>query len=49
MTPVQAIFGIEAGTLNTIVQLVLLAVVVVWLALVWYTSPTPGGGSTTSC
>ena len=37
MTPVQAIFGIEAGTLNTIVQLVLLAVVVVWLALVWYT------------
>ena len=37
MTPVRAIFGIEPGTLNTIVQLVLLAVVVVWLALVWYT------------
>ena len=37
MTPVHAIFGIEPGTLNTIVQLVMLAVVVVWLALVWYT------------
>ena len=32
-----AIFGIESGPLNTIVQLVMLAVVVVWLALVWYT------------
>lgn len=32
-----AIFGIESGPLNTIVQLVTLAVVVVWLALVWYT------------
>jgi hypothetical protein len=37
MSPVHAIFGIEPGTLNTIVQLVLLAVVVIWLALVWYT------------
>jgi double zinc ribbon protein len=37
MSPVHAIFGIEPGTLNTIVQLVLLAVVVVWLSLVWYT------------
>jgi hypothetical protein len=35
MTP--AIFGIENGTLNTAVQLVLLGVVVIWLALVWYT------------
>jgi RNA polymerase subunit RPABC4/transcription elongation factor Spt4 len=32
-----AIFGIENGTLNTVVQLVLLGVVVIWLALVWYT------------
>ena len=37
MTLLPAIFGIESGALNTIVQLVLLAVVVVWLALVWYT------------
>jgi hypothetical protein len=32
-----AIFGIENGTLNTVVQLVLLGIVVVWLALVWFT------------
>lgn len=32
-----AIFGIENGTLNTVVQLVLLGVVVIWLALVWFT------------
>lgn len=37
MTLVNAIFGIENGTLNTVSQLVLLAVVVVWLSLVWYT------------
>ena len=37
MTLVPAIFGIESGALNTIVQLMLLAVVVIWLALVWYT------------
>jgi len=32
-----AIFGIENGTLNTVVQLVLLGIVVIWLALVWFT------------
>jgi hypothetical protein len=32
-----AIFGISNGTLNTVVELVLLGVVVVWLALVWFT------------
>ena len=37
MTLAPAIFGIESGPLNTVVQLVMLAVVVVWLALVWYT------------
>ena len=35
MTP--AIFGISNGTLNTVVELVLLGIVVVWLALVWFT------------
>ncbi|MCD6726913.1 MAG: zinc ribbon domain-containing protein [Solirubrobacteraceae bacterium] len=37
MTPIPAIFGIENGTLNTVVALVLLGVAVIWLALVWYT------------
>ncbi len=37
MTPLHAIFGIENGTLNSAAQFVLLAVIVVWLALVWYT------------
>ena len=32
-----AIFGITNGTLNTVVELVLLGTVVVWLALVWFT------------
>ena len=32
-----AIFGISNGTLNTVVELVLLGIVVVWLALVWFT------------
>lgn len=32
-----AIFGISNGTLNTVAELVLLGVVVVWLALVWFT------------
>lgn len=35
LTP--AIFGITNGTLNTVAELVLLGVVVVWLALVWFT------------
>jgi hypothetical protein len=35
MTP--AIFGISNGTLNTVVELALLGIVVVWLALVWFT------------
>ena len=37
MTLTPAIFGIESGPLNTVVQLVMLAVVVIWLSLVWYT------------
>ncbi len=37
MSPTPAIFGIENGTINTVVQLVLLGFVVLWLALVWYT------------
>lgn len=37
MTLAPAIFGIESGPLNTVVQLVMLAVVVIWLSLVWYT------------
>lgn len=37
MTPAPAIFGISNGTLNTVVELVLLGIVVVWLALVWFT------------
>lgn len=37
MQPAPAIFGITNGTLNTVVELVLLGVVVVWLALVWFT------------
>lgn len=32
-----AIFGISNGTLNTVVELLLLGIVVVWLALVWFT------------
>lgn len=32
-----AIFGISNGTLNTVVELALLGIVVVWLALVWFT------------
>ena len=35
LTP--AIFGITNGTLNTVAELVLLGVVVMWLALVWFT------------
>ena len=37
MTPVPAIFGLESGTLNTVVELAVLGMVVLWLALVWYT------------
>lgn len=37
MTLTPAIFGISNGTLNTVVELVLLGIVVVWLALVWFT------------
>jgi hypothetical protein len=37
MTMTPAIFGITNSTLNTAAQLVLLAFVVLWLALVWYT------------
>ncbi len=37
MTLTPAIFGIDSGLLNTVVQLVALAVLVVWLALAWYT------------
>lgn len=37
MTLAPAIFGLENGSLNTIVQLVVLAAVVIWLSLVWYT------------
>lgn len=37
MTTVPAIFGLESGTLNTAVELALLGVIVLWLALVWYT------------
>ena len=32
-----AIFGITNGTLNTVAELVLLGIVVMWLALVWFT------------
>ena len=35
LTP--AIFGITNGTLNTVAELVLLGIVVMWLALVWFT------------
>jgi RNA polymerase subunit RPABC4/transcription elongation factor Spt4 len=37
MSLTPAIFGITNGTLNTVAELVLLGVVVVWLALVWFT------------
>ena len=37
MTITPAIFGITNNTLNTAAQLVLLGIVVMWLALVWYT------------
>lgn len=37
MTTAPAIFGLESGTLNTIVELALLGSIVLWLALVWYT------------
>lgn len=37
MALAPAIFGITNGTLNTVAELVLLGVVVVWLALVWFT------------
>jgi Double zinc ribbon len=37
MTTVPAIFGLDSGTLNTIVELAVLGSIVLWLALVWYT------------
>ena len=37
MTITPAIFGITNNTLNTAAELVLLGIVVMWLALVWYT------------
>ncbi len=37
MTTPPAIFGLDSGTLNTVVELALLGMVVLWLALVWYT------------
>ena len=37
MTTPPAIFGLDSGTLNTVVELALLGIVVLWLALVWYT------------
>ena len=37
MTTPFAIFGINNGTLSTVVELGFFAVVVVWLALVWFT------------
>ena len=37
MTNVPAIFGLSSGALNTAAELAVLGLVVLWLALVWYT------------
>ena len=37
MTMIPGIFGLESGTLNTVVELAVLGAIVIWLALVWYT------------
>ena len=40
-----AVFGISNDGLNTAVQLLILFLVVIWLALIYSRTPTPGGGS----
>ena len=37
MTTLPASFGLESGALNTAVELAVLGMIVLWLALVWYT------------